>query len=548
VRRHRTRSGRLLDVELTSHHIEFEGRRAELVLAEDISARRAAMLERERLFTAIEQFPDSGLITDRAGNIEYVNPAFERSSGYSRAEVLGRNPRILKSGQQTDDFYRDMWAALTSGRSWTGRIVNRRKDGTLFTEEASLSPVREPGGAIVSFVAVKRDVSRQLELEAQYLQSQKLESIGRLAAGVAHDFNNLLTIIYSTAEMAALDAPPASQLAEDLREIRSASERGAALTRQLLSFTRQQAVKPVVLEPDVVIHGFEKLLRRLLSEDMHLEVRTGAQHCRVLADPGQLEQVVLNLTVNARDAISAGGRICIETSRVEALDPATKASLRPSAPRDPCIKLSVSDTGAGMPPEVLDQLFTPFFTTKELGKGTGLGLSTVLRLVSEARGGICVRSEPGRGSTFDIYLPLVDEEPSTSESSSAQGAVARAAAMVLVVEDDETVRPVTTRMLRRAGYQAVSATNGREALDLIERGAVKPTIVLTDMVMPEMGGLELAERLSHLAPEVPVLFVSGYAPQGGEALPPDRFLAKPYTADALLAAVGRALGSKLKGP
>lgn len=545
VERHRTKEGRLLEVALASHRLTFEGRRAELVLAEDVTAERVAQLKRERLFTAIEQFPDSVVITDRAGEIEYVNPAFERSSGYARAEVLRQNPRVLKSGQQDDAFYREMWATLTDGRSWTGRMVNRRKDGTLYTEDASISPVRDVRGVIVSFVAVKRDVTRQLELEAQYLQAQKMESIGRLAAGVAHDFNNLLTIINSTSELAGLDAPPGSQLGEDLKEIRAAGQRGAALTRQLLSFTRQQVVKPVVLEPDQVVGGFEKLLRRLMTEDVHLEVRTGAPGCRVLADPGQLEQIVLNLAVNARDAIQAGGRVTLETAMVPG-PPEEGASLRPSAPRGPCLRLSVQDTGVGMAPDVLDHLFTPFFTTKEVGKGTGLGLSTVLRLVGEARGGIRVRSEPGQGSTFEVYLPVVTARLTPEPFAAPTFPSAEAAVTVMVVEDDDTVRPLTTRVLERAGYRAVAAAHGREALELIERGAVKPALVVTDVVMPELGGLELAEALARVAPDVPVIFVSGYAPQAGQPLPPERFLAKPYTSDSLLAAVRHALRTKAR--
>ncbi len=319
--RHHTKAGRLLKVEITSHLLTFEGRLAELVLADDVTSDHEVRLERERLFTAIEQSPDGVLITDRAGAIEYVNPSFERSSGYSRAEVLGQSPRLLESVQQDPALLREISAALLEGRSWAGRLVNRRKDGSALTLDTAISPVHDAHGAIVSFVAVMRDVSRQLELEAGILQAQKMEGVGRLAAGVAHDFNNLLTIINSTSELAGLDAPPGSQLATDLAEIRAAGQRGAALTRQLLLFTRQQVVRPVVLAPDEVVGGFQKLLRRLMSEDVRLEVRAGAPEALVRIDPGHLEQVVLNLAINARDAIGAGGTVTIETAVVPEVPP-----------------------------------------------------------------------------------------------------------------------------------------------------------------------------------------------------------------------------------
>lgn len=538
--RHRTKAGRLIEVEICSQLISFDGRRAELVLAEDITERPVAMLERERLFTAIEQFPDAVLITDRSGAVEYVNPAWERGSGFSRADVLRRDPRQLDDEGTDHAFFSALHEAVTTGTRWSGRLSSQRKGGARYTEEVSISPVRDEHGAIVSLVAVRRDVTQQLELEARSLQAQKMESIGRLAAGVAHDFYNLLTVINSTSELAVQDAPEGSQLQQDVREILSAGQRGAALTRQLLSFTRQQVVKPVVLEPDEILRGFQKLLSRLMTEAVKLELATGAPGRRIRIDASQLEQIVLNLVVNGRDAIVGPGRVVVETSEVPEA-PDDDPPLRPSRPPGACYRLAVTDTGAGMAQEVLDSLFAPFFTTKDLGKGTGLGLSTVLRLVTDAGGGLRVHTRVSAGTTFEVFLPLVTGAERVSPAPASTATQPARGATVLVVEDDEPVRLLALRVLEREGFHAIGAAHGLEALRMLEAGLVTPALVVTDVVMPELGGLELAERLARLAPSLPVLFVSGYAPRPHPALSPETLLTKPYTPAALLEAVRSAL-------
>lgn len=547
VWRHRTKSGRLIDVEVYGDMIEFDGRRAGLVMARDITEERAAGRERERLVAAIEQSPDSIVITDDAGAIIYVNPAFERESGYTRSEAVGQNPRILKSGQQEAEFYREMWITLKSGRVWTGRLVNRRKDGTLYTEDASIAPVRDSALQTIAYVAVKRDVTRQISLEHQYLQAQKMESVGRLAAGVAHDFNNLLTIINSSAELALLDVDPSAQVAEDLRQIQAAGTRASALTRQLLAFSRQQIVKPIVLAPDDVVDGFRKMLRRLVKEDIHIDLTLGATAARVRMDPGQLEQIMMNLVVNARDAMPGGGVLRIHTAEV-LLSDAQAQEIRPPLSAGAFVQLSVVDSGCGMTAEVLQQLFTPFFTTKDIGKGTGLGLSTVLRIVTEAGGGLSVTSSPSAGSTFDVYLPVVSGLPAQPVEAESGSSTERQRARVLVVEDEEFLRQLAVRVLEQAGHVVHQASNGQEALEVIERVTGDGLdLVMTDVIMPIMGGRELAERIRASQPSLRLLYTSGYTSDAEltEWLSQSKapFLAKPYSPDGLLRAIGDVLAA-----
>jgi two-component system cell cycle sensor histidine kinase/response regulator CckA len=496
-------------------------------------------VERERLIAAIEQSDDSIVITNASGVIEYVNPAFVRVSGYSRQEALGANPRILKSGEQNADTYRQLWQTLLSGNTWRGRLVNKRKDGTLYAEDATISPVRAPDGQLASFVAVKRDVTRELELQAQYLQSQKMESVGRLAAGVAHDFNNLLTIINGSAELATHSMAPDDPALEDLRQILAAGSRAGALTRQLLAFSRQDVVMPVVLDLDEVIDGFRKMLARLLQEHIVLEVRAGLGRTRVKADPGQLEQLILNLAVNARDAMASGGTLRIET-RVADLGADEAAALRPPVPPGRFACIQVVDTGAGMDPATQAHMFEPFFTTKAIGKGTGLGLATVLHIVEKSGGGIRVRSTVGEGTCFEVFFPEVtgpsamhDDVDVTTEDQSPHGTV-------LVVEDEEMLRVLAVRALSQAGFRVVAVANGREGITAAQQLGAPLDLVITDVIMPEMGGREMAQILTRERPTLPILYTSGYT--GDIALVEwlsssgAAFLPKPYSPAELVKA------------
>ena len=380
---------------------------AERALAEREERLAEALQLSRTLMAAIEQAAEDITITDLDGNIQYCNPSFQRVTGYSASEIIGKNPRFLKSGRHGAEFYRQMWEAIQDGRTWNGRFTNRRRDGRLIVEDATISPITSTTGKLQGYVAVKRDVTEQLELEARYYQAQKLESIGRLAGGVAHDFNNLLTVIlgYSRLilERASLDGRGRVQMEEILK----AGERASALTAQLLAFSRKQVIEPRPLDLSAVVQEAERMLRRVLGEDIDLETRT-TPGAAVMADPGQMHQVLMNLAVNSRDAMPSGGKLSIATELIQFA--ASSTSIPPELAPGPYVLLTVADSGVGMTDEVLAHVFEPFFTTKEDGKGTGLGLATVYGIVRQNHGAITIDSEPGTGTTVRIYLPRIQPD------------------------------------------------------------------------------------------------------------------------------------------
>jgi PAS domain S-box-containing protein len=488
-----------------------------------------------RLGTAIEQAAEVVVITDTAAKILYVNPAFETVTGYRRDEVIGQNPRLLKSGRHDPEFYRHMWAALTAGEIWHGRLVNRRKDGTLYTEEATISPVRNQGGDIVSYVAVKHDITRQLELEEQFLRAQRMEAVGRLTAGIAHDFNNLLTVINGFAELLRLALPsdhPAGDMAE---KIQSAGKRAADLVSQLLAYSRKQMVQPQVLDLNEVVTSMDKMLQRIIGEDIELAARPGAGLWPVTIDRTQIEQIIVNLAVNARDAMPNGGRLSIETTNVT-LDADYCARHIGVTPGD-YVLLAVSDTGVGMSADVQSHLFEPFFTTKGVGKGTGLGLAAVYGIVKQNRGNIWVYSEVGRGSTFKVYLPRTAQPAAREAGPAALADTPVGTETILLAEDSEMVRDLALTVLRRQGYRVLVAPDGAQALQVAEDHNGPIHLLITDVVMPGMSGRVLADRLLALRPDTKVLFMSGYTEDTiahhGVLTPRAALMEKPFSPPAL---------------
>jgi len=474
----------------------------------DITERRQTEMQLRKLSTAVEQSPAVVLITDLAGNIEYVNPEFTRVTGYSREEVLGENPRILKSAETPDEVYRDLWQTITAGGEWRGVFHNRRKDGTLFWERASISPVRDAAGVITHFIAVKEDITAQKSLEEQLQQAQKMELIGRLAGGVAHDFNNMLMVIRGHTELAMEQTGPDSPLYQDLQEIRRATKRSEDLTRQLLAFARKQTVSPVVLNLNDTLAGMLKMLQRLLGEDIELHWLPGGELWNVKIDPSQIDQLLANLAVNARDAIAGNGKLSIETANV-ALDEHYCAGRQECVPGH-YVLLAVSDTGCGMSREVLSHIFEPFFTTKEEGKGTGLGLATVYGIVKQNNGFINVYSEPGQGTTFKIYLPRYVTQAAAATAEIPADTPLRGTETVLIVEDEKAILELSRRILERLGYRVLTAGTPEEALIRAREYAGPIHLLLTDVVMPQMNGKELAKRLKDIIPGLKCLFMSGY--------------------------------------
>jgi PAS domain S-box-containing protein len=372
----------------------------------NVTERKCAEAERERLTAAIEQAGEAVVISDAEGTIQYVNPTFERVTGYSRQEAIGQSSGFVKSGEQDAAFYQRLWQTIGSGRTWQGTLVNKRKDGKRYTEEATISPVSDADGRIVSYVAVKRDVTGQRHMEEQLRQAQKMETVGQLAGGVAHVFNNQLQVILSYVEM-SLDAVGDGQPTQKyLRAARTAAKRSAVLTGQLLAFARQQMVSPRVLDLNDVVANAQTTIRRLLGEGNDLAWVPGHDPWKVKVDPVQLEQVLSALADNARDAMGGGGTLTIETRKVT-LDQAYCATHAGSAPGE-YVLLAVRDDGQGMDKETLGHLFEPFFTTKGQEKGTGLGLATVYGIVKQNGGHIEAHSTPGAGSTFEVYLPRAE--------------------------------------------------------------------------------------------------------------------------------------------
>lgn len=512
-------------------------------IARDITERKRADAELRRLAAAVEETADSVVITDKNGNIQYVNPAFERVSGYTKEEALNQNPRILKSGKTDPSVYKELWETITRGDAWNGHLTNRKKDGTLFEERVTISPVRDASGAIVSYIAVKQDITQQLQLEQQLRQSQRLEAIGQLAGGVAHDFNNLLTAILGYSDLTLAKLEPASPLINNLHEIKKAGERAASLTRQLLAFSRKQVLTLRVLDLNSVIGDINKMLRRLIGEHIELITKFGVDLGAIKADPTQIEQVIMNLVVNARDAMPDGGTLTIETRNVT-FDEEYVLTHQPVQIGD-YVVLVVSDTGCGMDAETQARIFEPFFTTKGVGKGTGLGLSTIYGIVKQSGGYVWVYSEVGMGTTFKVYLPRVFEEAPDDVPVAREIIPAGGTESILVVEDNVEVRRLILATLQAAGYSVIDCGDGREALAIVEECGNQLHLLITDVVMPSMGGRELAEQTKKIAPDARVLFISGYTDdavvRAGISDQEIAFLEKPFTPVELIKKVGEVM-------
>ncbi len=479
------------------------------------------------------------VITDCDGRIVWVNPAFTTLTGYKAEEVLGKTPRVLRSTKHDQSFYENLWSTIVAGRVWHGEITNHRKDGGEYTEEMTIAPVRAQGDQITHFIAIKQDISQRKRLEEQLYRTQKLDAVGRLAGGMAHDFNNALTVIIGLSELVQESLEAHDPILGRMLAIRQAAAHAAELTRRLLAFSRRQVLQPRILSVNDLVAGMQEMLRRLIGEHIQLTSAFSALRPNIKADPGQLEQVLMNLAVNARDAMPKGGRLTIETANVE-LDEAYCVEHGPAKPGQ-YVMLTVSDTGCGMDSETLSRVYEPFFTTKRQGEGTGLGLSMVYGIVKGSEGYIWAYSEPGRGSTFKLYFPEVDEEARQIATPATQPSARGGTETILLVEDDQAARELICESLTSKGYHVFSAPDGISALEFVRQQDKGVDLVLTDWLMPGMNGGDLIIELKSLKPKIKSLCMSGFVPADiGQALslgPDATFLQKPFTQAALLANV-----------
>ncbi|TAJ08793.1 MAG: PAS domain S-box protein [Nitrospirae bacterium] len=542
------KDGTLLFCEVISRTYEYQGRKARLAAIRDITARKKAEAEAGRvqalLGSIVEHSPNMFFVKD-AQDLRFVlfNKAGEELVGYKREEMIGKNDYDFFPKDEADFFTAKDREVLASGRllEIPEEPIQTRHKGLRYLRTLKV-PILDQEGRPRYLLGLSEDITDRKHLEEQLRQSQKMEAVGQLAGGVAHDFNNLLTGILGYCDLALERIGEQDPLRSDMGEIKKAGDRAAALTRQLLAFGRRQVLQPKVLDLNLVVADLERLLRRLIGEHIELGTRLAPALGQVKADPGQVQQVLMNVVLNARDAMPQGGRLTIETANVQAgrIGPNRHGSVQPG----PYVMVEVADTGCGMDAGTLERIFEPFFTTKETGKGTGLGLSTVYGIVIQSGGCLEVQSEPRRGTKFTIYLPFVEEAAGDVQGIQAPEVTA-GTGTVLLVEDEDIVRNMVRSVLDQNGYRVLEARGGNEAVRLAQQHEGTIHLLLTDVVMPLMSGPEVVRRLLPLRPDMKILFMSGYAGEDvlahGLSGKGNVFLQKPFTPSVLLSKVRETL-------
>ena len=504
--------------EMMAVEITWDGEAAFLILIQEVTENKKINEQLCKLSQAVEQSMSCIVITDVDGNIQYANPKFTETTGYTMGEILGQNPRILKSGKTTPEEYKELWNTITSGNCWQGEFYNKKKNGEYYWELAQITPVKNHAGKIISFLGIKEDITEikrvarmQEELREQLYHAQKLESVGRLAGGVAHDFNNILMAVMGYANLIEFELKDNGPAKEYLRNILTVAERGAKLTQRMLAFSRKQILEIQRVDLNYIVKESRVLTDRLLREEIKYNAALSEKKLVVMADKNQMEQVIINLVTNAIDAIPYGGTIAIKTGS-EIIDD-TFIKIHGFGKKGEYAVFSISDTGIGMERETRKKIYEPFFTTKEVGKGTGLGLSIVYGIVKQHNGFIDVHSEYGGGSTFFVYLPLANESAVMPVGSFAEikDVSAGNAGQILVAEDDESVRFLIKEVLEKVGYRVIAAINGLDAVERYKENKEKIDLLIFDIKMPGMNGKEAYDEIKKITPGMKAIFISGYS-------------------------------------
>ncbi len=505
-------------------------------LGENITGRRAVAEQLRLQGAALAASANGVLISDTAGRIVWVNRAYGLMSGYEESELLGQTPRLLQSGQHDREFYRGIWTTVAAGRVWSGEIVNRRKNGTLYTVATTISPVRNAGGQITHYVAIQQDVTEKRELEQRVRQAQNMESVGRLAGGIAHAFNNLLQVILGSGEYLLQQLPPQERLRAEALEIERAAKQAAGLTNQLLAFSQQQVMTLRPLQLNLLLRGAETMLRRLVSENIRISYDLSEDLPWVLADQVQIEQLLLNLAAHTGETMPGGGQIWISTNAVVLTADRLPITVQVTPGRYVC--LAVRDSGPGLDQKQRARLFEPFYSPTSPGHLSGLGLAVVDGIVRQHSGFVDIESPPGQGTTYRIYLPAHTATQPAPVPAAAPGPDG-ARRMVLLVEDDEAVRKLALRILDRAGYQVAAAASAAEARTLFQQHRDEVAALFTDVVLTDGSGLDLITEFARQRPDLPVLVASGYTDdkaRWGEVQKQGyRYMQKPYTAAQVMA-------------
>jgi two-component system NtrC family sensor kinase len=512
----------------------------------DITESKKMEISFRKLSRAVEQSPLSIIITDTEGKMEYVNPYFTELTGYSLKEALAVHPSILKSGIHPPELYDELWKTITSGNVWRGQFHNRKKNGEMYWEDATISPITDEKGDIKNYIAIKEDITKRKSLEEQLLQSQKMEGIGRLAGGVAHDFNNILSAIISYAYLAGMDAGDDLKLKHNVDQITVLASRASEITKGLLEFSRKHPYNPAPLNINEKIMSVKKIMNKFLGEDIELNIKLADRYLVIMADTVQIEQIIMNLATNAYDAMNGSGTLSILTEMMT-IDNSFIQLNKFGKPGTYAV-ITVSDTGTGMNKNIKQMIFEPFFTTKEVGKGTGLGLSIVYGIVKQHQGFIHVYSEPGHGTTFKLYFKIADtdaieqikEEPIAADLSGHEETI-------LLAEDEEDVRAVETTILQKYNYRVIEAVDGQDAIDKFINNMDMIKLCILDAVMPKKNGKEVIEAIRKNKSNTNIILTSGYAADviSCTGIPKEglEFLPKPILPDNLLKTVKKVLNN-----